>query len=103
MPRISPGTTVELIPEHLSLHSLREAEQSCRSRDLYLHASEAVSGEGPASAEIGFVGEQLGDEEDRQGRPFVGPAGRLLDRALVDAGIDRSLVYLTNAVKHFQV
>jgi uracil-DNA glycosylase len=102
MPRISPGTTVELIPEHLGLHSLREAEQSCRGRDLYLHASQAVSGEGPASAEIGFVGEQLGDEEDRQGHPFVGPAGRLLDRALVDAGIDRSLVYLTNAVKHFK-
>src|SRR5207249_9837974 len=63
---------------------------------------QAVGGEGPASSTIVFIGEQPGDEEDRQGRPFVGPAGRLLDRALQEAGIDRSEVYVTNAVKHFK-
>lgn len=65
-------------------------------------ATRAVPGEGPEGAAIAFVGEQPGDQEDRQGRPFVGPAGRLLDRALCDAGIDRAQSYLTNAVKHFK-
>lgn len=81
---------------------LREAEQSCRGCDLYKHATQAVGGEGPRSAGLVFIGEQPGDEEDRQGRPFVGPAGRLFDRALVEAGIDRATVFVTNAVKHFK-
>ena len=85
-----------------ALKVLRESVKACRACDLYIHATQAVFGEGPPSAEIVFIGEQPGDVEDRQGLPFVGPAGRLLDRALVDAGIDRSLTYLTNAVKHFK-
>ena len=81
---------------------LRKAVQECRGCDLYRHASQAVFGEGPRSATVVFIGEQPGDEEDRRGRPFVGPAGRLLDRALEEAGIDRSSAYVTNAVKHFK-
>jgi DNA polymerase len=69
---------------------------------LYACATQAVFAEGPVSAQIVFVGEQPGNEEDQRGHPFVGPAGQLLDRALVDAGIDRSQVYVTNAVKHFK-
>jgi uracil-DNA glycosylase family protein len=72
------------------------------SRPLVPGATRAVLGEGPAGASIAFVGEQPGDQEDRQGRPFVGPAGQLLDRAMSDAGIDRHSVYLTNAIKHFK-
>ena len=92
----------QYIPEHLTPRTLRQAVQSCRGCDLYAHATQAVFGEGPVSADILFVGEQPGDEEDRQGHPFVGPSGKLLDRALVEAGIDRSTVYVTNAVKHFK-
>src|SRR5882724_8655059 len=90
------------IPEKATLPVLREAVQGCRGCDLYKNATRAVFGEGPASARIILVGEQPGDVEDREGHPFVGPAGRLLDRALVDAQIDRSTVYVTNAVKHFK-
>ena len=90
------------IAQQTSLPALREAVQCCRECDLYRHATQAVFGEGPRSSAIVFIGEQPGDEEDRQGHPFVGPAGRLLDRALAEAGIDRSAVYLTNAVKHFK-
>jgi DNA polymerase len=71
-------------------------------RPLYRNAIQTVFGEGPTTAAIFLVGEQPGDEEDKQGRPFVGPAGRMLDRALTDAGIDRDAVYITNAVKHFK-
>ena len=81
---------------------LREALQHCRGCDLYKHATQAVAGEGPRTSPIVFIGEQPGDEEDRQGLPFVGPAGHLLDRALQEAGIDRSVVFVTNAVKHFK-
>jgi len=102
MPQTEPTSGAEYIPEHPTPRTLREAVQSCRGCDLYSHASQAVFGEGPNSAEIVFIGEQPGDEEDRQGHPFVGPAGKLLDRALAEAGIDRSLVYVTNAVKHFK-
>jgi uracil-DNA glycosylase family protein len=90
------------IPAHKTLPALREAVQSCRGCDLYQLATQAVLGEGKRSSVIMFVGEQPGDTEDRQGRPFVGPAGRLFDHALEDAGIDRSAVYVTNAVKHFK-
>jgi DNA polymerase len=85
-----------------SLTELREAVQECRERDLYKFAKQAVFGEGRRASAIVFIGKQPGDEEDRQGRPFVGPAGRLLDRAFEDAGIDRGAVYVTNAVKHFK-
>jgi DNA polymerase len=76
--------------------------QGCKGCDLYLHATQAVCGEGKKGSVIAMVGEQPGNEEDRKGAPFVGPAGRLLDRALVEAGIDRSEVFVTNAVKHFK-
>jgi DNA polymerase len=84
------------------LAELHEAAQSCRACDLYRHATQAVCGEGPKSASIVFIGEQPGDVEDRQGRPFVGPAGGVLDRALEAAGFERRDVYVTNAVKHFK-
>jgi len=85
-----------------TLPELRETVQACRACDLYKFATQAVFGEGSPSSSIVLIGEQPGDEEDKQGRPFVGPAGRLLDRALGDAGIDRRAVYVTNAVKHFK-
>jgi uracil-DNA glycosylase len=90
------------LPEKLSLSRLREAVQSCRGCDLYENATQAVFGEGAANAKLMLVGEQPGDKEDLAGRPFVGPAGQLLDGALEDAGIERSQTYLTNAVKHFK-
>jgi DNA polymerase len=84
------------------LDALRDAVQKCRGCDLYAHATQAVFGDGPAQAELMLVGEQPGDREDQDGHPFVGPAGRLLDRALEEAGLDREQVYVTNAVKHFR-
>src|SRR3984957_19657409 len=102
MPRTESTSAAEYIPDHPTPRTLRAAVQKCRGCGLYACATQAVFGEGPNSAEIVFIGEQPGDEEDRQGRPFVGPAGRLLDRALQEAGIDRSTVYMTNAVKHFK-
>lgn len=102
MPRTESSSAADYIPEHPTPRALREAVQTCRGCHLYAHATQAVFGEGPRSAEIAFIGEQPGDEEDRQGHPFVGPSGKLLDRALVEAGIDRSVVYVTNAVKHFK-
>lgn len=81
---------------------LRERAMACRACPLWAEATQAVLGEGPATATTLLVGEAPGDQEDRQGRPFVGPAGRLLDRALAEAGIERETVYLTNAVKHFK-
>lgn len=95
-------TAAEFIPEHPTLRALREEVQRCRGCDLYRYATQAVFGEGPRAARIAMVGEQPGDEEDRQGHPFVGPAGKLLNKALGEAGIDRSDVYVTNAVKHFK-
>jgi uracil-DNA glycosylase family protein len=85
-----------------SLENLREEATHCRACPLYKHATQTVFGEGPAHARIVLVGEQPGDKEDLEGRPFVGPAGRLLDKALDEAGIDRRNVYVTNAVKHFK-
>jgi DNA polymerase len=90
-----------LPPDH-GLESLREAAAGCRGCDLYENATQTVFGEGTPRANVLFVGEQPGDREDVEGRPFVGPAGKLLDRALDDAGIDRTKVYVTNAVKHFK-
>jgi uracil-DNA glycosylase family protein len=97
-----PKSAAEFVPAQKTLPLLREAVQSCRGCDLYRYAIQAVAGEGPPSSSIVFIGEQPGDDEDRLGRPFVGPAGRLFDRALEEAGIDRSAVYITNAVKHFK-
>lgn len=85
-----------------TLESLRREAASCRACPLWTNATQTVFGEGPPDAAIMFVGEQPGDKEDREGHPFVGPAGLLLDRALVEAGIDRARVYVTNAVKHFK-
>jgi DNA polymerase len=93
---------VPFVPPGASLPQLWDAAQQCRGCELYRHATQAVLGEGPASARIVMVGEQPGDKEDLAGHPFVGPAGGLLDRALADAGIERADVYVTNAVKHFK-
>lgn len=95
-------TAAEWVPGTTDLERLREAARSCQGCGLYVDATQTVFGEGPARAKVLMVGEQPGDREDLAGEPFVGPAGRLLDRALVDAGIDRDEVYLTNAVKHFR-
>jgi DNA polymerase len=84
------------------LPALRKAEAACRRCPLYRDATQVVPGEGPARATFMFVGEQPGNQEDRAGKPFVGPAGRLFDRALDDAGIPRNDVFVTNAVKHFK-
>jgi DNA polymerase len=84
------------------LKALEEAAEGCRGCELYKDATQVVFGQGRKSAELMLVGEQPGDKEDREGEPFVGPAGRLLDRALEEAGIDRSAAYVTNAVKHFK-
>ena len=92
----------EFLPARLSLKSAREAVQHCRGCDLYKNATQAVFGEGRRTASLMMVGEVPGDEEDKQGLPFVGPAGRLLDEALDEAGIAREEVYVTNAVKHFR-
>lgn len=87
---------------HGSLAAVREQAAHCRDCPLWKHATQTVFGAGPASARIVLVGEQPGDQEDLDGKPFVGPAGRLLDRALLDAAIDRKATYVTNAVKHFK-
>jgi uracil-DNA glycosylase len=92
----------EFIPDGGGLKAVREAAAGCRGCHLYEHATQTVFGEGPRSARIMLVGEMAGDREDREGHPFVGPAGRELDRALEAAGIDRGDVYVTNVVKHFK-
>jgi DNA polymerase len=89
-------------PAVTTLAALRAAEGACRRCPLYRQATQVVPGEGPRAAELMLVGEQPGDREDLAGRPFVGPAGLLLDRALADAGISRKSVFVTNAVKHFK-
>jgi DNA polymerase len=102
MAQTNTVSAAEFVPAHPTLRRLQEAVQGCRGCDLFAHATQAVFGEGPGKAPIVFIGEQPGDEEDRKGHPFVGPAGRLLDRALEEAGIDRAQTYVTNAVKHFK-
>lgn len=98
----STGSAADFIPPNPTLAKLREAAARCRGCALWINATQAVFGEGPANPEAMFVGEQPGDQEDRLGHPFVGPAGKLLDAGLEQAGIDRRRVYLTNAVKHFK-
>jgi DNA polymerase len=95
-------TAAPLVPPKPSLPKVRSAAERCTACELYKIGTQVVFGEGAPSAEVMFVGEQPGDQEDKAGRPFVGPAGKLLDEALEDAGIDRTKVYVTNAVKHFK-
>jgi DNA polymerase len=92
----------DLIAGHRSLSALRAASRHCRACDLWKRGTQTVFGDGAAHPKVMFVGEQPGDQEDLTGLPFVGPAGKLLDRALAEAGIERSKVYVTNVVKHFK-
>jgi uracil-DNA glycosylase len=96
------SSAVDYLPKKRAVASLREAEQACHGCELYRRATQAVAGEGPASVRIVLVGETPGDEEDRTGHPFVGPAGALLDQALESVGIERTKVFITNVVKHFK-
>jgi DNA polymerase len=96
------SSAADLIPKRLTLAALRAAAAECKACDLWRSGTQTVYGEGSTSAEVMLVGEQPGDQEDLAGRPFVGPAGALLDRALEEVGIDRSKVYVTNVVKHFK-
>jgi DNA polymerase len=103
MPARNPyPTAAAFLPDKLSMTALRGAVQGCRGCPLYANATQAVFGEGTLKAEVMLVGEQPGDQEDKAGAPFVGPAGGVLDRALEEAGIDRGTTYVTNAVKHFK-
>jgi uracil-DNA glycosylase family protein len=103
MPARKPETSAaDFLPHDVSLPALRAAAAGCRGCDLYRRGTQTVFGEGEERARVMLVGEQPGDKEDIEGRPFVGPAGKLLDRALEEAGIDRRQVYVTNAVKHFK-
>jgi uracil-DNA glycosylase len=99
---VAESSAADYLPPSGDLDTLAAAAQGCRGCDLHLAADNVVFGTGPATARMLLIGEQPGDQEDRRAQPFVGPAGRLLDRALADAGIDRAQVYLTNAVKHFK-
>jgi uracil-DNA glycosylase len=101
-PRKPTGSAAELIPDRPTIDTLRTAASDCQACDLWRRGTQTVFGEGVKKAELMLIGEQPGNEEDVSGHPFVGPAGRLLDRALTDAGIDRSAVYVTNVVKHFK-
>ncbi|PTX95487.1 UdgX family uracil-DNA binding protein [Opitutus sp. ER46] len=103
MKRVTAITTAApLVPPRPTLPSLRAAAAGCRACPLWKTGTQTVFGEGPRRARVVMVGEQPGDQEDKTGHPFVGPAGRLLDAALAEAGIDRAAVYATNAVKHFK-
>ncbi len=102
--RVMPesASAFDFLPDELTYEGLRRAAEGCRGCELYRNATQTVFGEGDLEAGVVFVGEQPGDEEDLQGHPFIGPAGRLLDKALAEAGIDRNRIYITNAVKHFK-
>ena len=99
---VDTGSAAEYLPSSLSLSALRAAAAGCQACPLWREATQTVFGEGLKRSDVIFVGEQPGDREDREGRPFVGPAGRLFDEALEEAGIDRTRVYVTNVVKHFK-
>ena len=99
---ITEPSALDYFPERINITSLREASSGCKGCDLYKEATQTVFGDGRASSELMFVGEAPGDEEDLSGHPFVGPAGRLFDKALDEAGIKRERAYLTNVVKHFK-
>src|SRR5436309_14453304 len=102
-PAPEPGHSYPELPETKSLSGWREAAAHCRACDLWKNATQTVFGDGRRTAKVVFVGEQPGDKEDIAGKPFVGPAGRVLDEALEAAGIDRDTVYVTNAVMHFKL
>jgi uracil-DNA glycosylase family protein len=105
MPATAASTAARYLPADptdLSLEEVRRRARKCQACPLYQLGTQTVFGEGPENARIVLIGEQPGDQEDKAGRPFVGPAGRLLDEALAAAGIDRAKVYVTNAVKHFK-
>jgi len=96
------SSAADYLPDRRSLKSLKEAAQGCQGCELYKRATQTVFGQGPVAARLMLVGEVPGDQEDLQGKPFVGPAGRLLDEALANVGLARNQVYMTNAVKHFK-
>lgn len=100
--RARADTAAPLIPERPTIKSLQEAARNCRACPLWKKGTQTVFGDGSRKAKVMFVGEQPGNDEDLAGKPFVAPAGKLLDRALVEAGINRDEVYVTNAVKHFK-
>lgn len=102
MPKTTTGDAEAFLPKKRSLPSLQHAAEGCRGCGLYLHATQTVFGEGSQASRVMFVGEQPGDAEDREGKPFVGPAGRVFDKALEAAGLERGVAYVTNAVKHFK-
>jgi uracil-DNA glycosylase family protein len=102
MAKRPPKSAADFVPPRPTLKTAREASKGCRGCDLWKIGTQTVFGEGPKRATLMLIGEQPGDAEDLSGHPFVGPAGKLLDRALADAGIDRAAVYVTNAVKHFK-
>jgi len=99
---MAADTAARFVPDSHDVDVLAEAARSCKGCDLYLEATQTVFGAGSPSADLMLVGEQPGDQEDKAGAPFVGPAGRLLDKALLTAGVDRDGLYVTNAVKHFK-
>ena len=102
MTKDSETSAEDFFPDRKSLKAFREAAADCQACDLWERGTQTVFGEGARHAEIVFIGEQPGNEEDLSGKPFVGPAGRLLDEALIEAGIDRTQTYVTNVVKHFK-
>ena len=102
MPKRIQNTAASLIPDDPTIPKLRAAAANCKACDLWKLGTQTVFGEGNSKARVMLVGEQPGDQEDIQGHPFVGPAGKILDKALEEAGIDRKEVYVTNAVKHFK-
>ncbi|HXI30344.1 MAG TPA: UdgX family uracil-DNA binding protein [Vicinamibacterales bacterium] len=102
VPRTPTDSAAELIPDRPTIDKVRAAARDCQACDLWRLGTQTVFGDGAKKAELMFVGEQPGNDEDLSGLPFVGPAGKLLDRALADAGIDRTAIYVTNVVKHFK-
>src|SRR5436309_12507593 len=100
--RTAASTAAPLVPERPTLPKLRSAAAGCRACELWRRGTQTVFGEGRTGASLMLIGEQPGDQDDRAGQPFVGPAGRVLDLALAEAGIERAEVYVTNAVKHFK-
>ena len=100
--KIIPAAKTMLFDKHASLEELAQAAKDCKACDLWKRGTQTVFGEGRSRAKVMFIGEQPGNQEDLEGKPFVGPAGKLLDAALEEAGVDRTKVYVTNAVKHFK-
>lgn len=102
MAKAEKATAAQWVPQSRDVARPRDAAAACRGCDLYRNATQVVFGEGPQNAKVFMVGEQPGDDEDRKGLPFVGPSGRLLSKAMHEAGLDREKIYVTNAVKHFK-